>query len=281
MLSVMTARSFSSTSSAASPICSTLSSTTPLILTELCIRHLDGSPISSEIERQRVIHSSQRLKSIREFCEQIIDLRILTEATRTFRENGLSVTRAEVPIKEDMAGVQLTDDLPGLLIFVAGIGDLPGLFKVIIAVEYLSRGLVPIEVLDDWIDFGSLDSFSKPYSTSNLKVSDFIKDDKWYVNPLLEHAPYNSTDIISDPINAISNDIPIFKFSKNGAFCLKNLVSFLPSAVIERWIVAVLKLAGVIEFFLAGWGHRALALLLDFISLAWGFLCWDYMALKV
>ncbi|MQL83952.1 hypothetical protein Taro_016443 [Colocasia esculenta] len=72
---------------------------------EFYIRHADGSPISSEAERQRVILCLQAAIERRasegvrlELCA--VDRRgLLSEVTRTFRENGLSVTRAEVSTK--------------------------------------------------------------------------------------------------------------------------------------------------------------------------------------
>ncbi|XP_030459878.1 ACT domain-containing protein ACR4-like [Syzygium oleosum] len=66
------------------------------------IRHMDGSPISSEAERQRVIHclgaaikrrTSEGIK-LELCCDDRFGL--LADVTRIFRENGLSVTRAEV-----------------------------------------------------------------------------------------------------------------------------------------------------------------------------------------
>ncbi|KAL0918172.1 hypothetical protein M5K25_010166 [Dendrobium thyrsiflorum] len=77
---------------------------------EFCIRHSDGSPISSEAERQRVIQCLQAAIDRRaseglrlELCATNDRSGLLAEATRTFRENGLSVTRAEVSTKGDMA----------------------------------------------------------------------------------------------------------------------------------------------------------------------------------
>ncbi|XP_058104673.1 ACT domain-containing protein ACR8 [Magnolia sinica] len=76
---------------------------------EFYIRHADGSPISSEAERQRVIQCLQAAierrasEGIRlELCTA--DRRgLLSDVTRTFRENGLSVTRAEVSTSGKMA----------------------------------------------------------------------------------------------------------------------------------------------------------------------------------
>ncbi|XP_072986514.1 ACT domain-containing protein ACR8-like [Typha latifolia] len=76
---------------------------------EFYIRHSDGSPISSEAERQRVIQCLQAAIKRRaseglrlELCTS--DRRgLLADVTRTFRENGLSVTRAEVATRGQMA----------------------------------------------------------------------------------------------------------------------------------------------------------------------------------
>ncbi|CAN0841829.1 ACT domain-containing protein ACR8 [Linum grandiflorum] len=69
---------------------------------EFYIRHQDGTPISSEAERQRVILCLQAAVERRasegvrlELC--MSDRRgLLADVTRTFRENGLNVTRAEI-----------------------------------------------------------------------------------------------------------------------------------------------------------------------------------------
>ncbi|XP_077235563.1 ACT domain-containing protein ACR8-like [Tasmannia lanceolata] len=76
---------------------------------EFYIRHTDGSPISSEAERQRVIQCLQAAIERRasegvklELCTA--DRRgLLSDVTRTFRENGLSVTRADISTKGETA----------------------------------------------------------------------------------------------------------------------------------------------------------------------------------
>ncbi|KAF8400005.1 hypothetical protein HHK36_015878 [Tetracentron sinense] len=76
---------------------------------EYYIRHMDGCPISSEAERQRVIHCLEAAiqrrisEGIRlELCgEDRVGL--LSDVTRIFRENGLSVTQAEVTTKGSQA----------------------------------------------------------------------------------------------------------------------------------------------------------------------------------
>ncbi|XP_072973432.1 ACT domain-containing protein ACR4-like [Typha angustifolia] len=69
---------------------------------EYCIRHIDGSPVNSEAERQRVIQCleaaierrvSEGLKL--ELCTSD-RVGLLSDVTRIFRENSLTVTRAEV-----------------------------------------------------------------------------------------------------------------------------------------------------------------------------------------
>ncbi|CAD5183700.1 ACT domain-containing protein ACR4-like [Musa acuminata AAA Group] len=72
---------------------------------EYYIRHIDGSPVNSEAERQRVIQCleaaierrvSEGLKL--ELCTSD-RMGLLSDVTRIFRENGLTVTRAEVTTK--------------------------------------------------------------------------------------------------------------------------------------------------------------------------------------
>ncbi|KAI3453548.1 hypothetical protein Pfo_010211 [Paulownia fortunei] len=69
---------------------------------EFFIKHMDGSPISSEAEKQRVILCLQA--AIERRASQGVRLELCTsdrkgllaDVTRTFRENGLNVTRAEI-----------------------------------------------------------------------------------------------------------------------------------------------------------------------------------------
>ncbi|XP_009792706.1 ACT domain-containing protein ACR4 [Nicotiana tabacum] len=76
---------------------------------EYYIRHMDGCPVSSEAERQRVIHcleaAVKRRTSTGIRLELCGDDRIglLSDVTRIFRENGLSVSRAEVMTKGSQA----------------------------------------------------------------------------------------------------------------------------------------------------------------------------------
>ncbi|XP_057976987.1 ACT domain-containing protein ACR8-like [Malania oleifera] len=76
---------------------------------EFYVRHTDGTPISLEAERQRVIQCLQAAIERRasegvrlELC--MADRQgLLADVTRTFRENGLNVTRAEISTAEDSA----------------------------------------------------------------------------------------------------------------------------------------------------------------------------------
>ncbi|KAL8255157.1 hypothetical protein R6Q59_033378 [Mikania micrantha] len=74
----------------------------PEAFQEFYIRHTDGCPISSEAERQRLIHCLEAAVKRRiseglrlELCGEDRP-GLLSDVTRIFRENGLSVTRAEV-----------------------------------------------------------------------------------------------------------------------------------------------------------------------------------------
>ncbi|OMO87969.1 hypothetical protein COLO4_20510 [Corchorus olitorius] len=76
---------------------------------EYYIRHMDGCPISSEAERQRVIHCLEAAikrrasEGIRlELCSED-RVGLLSDVTRIFRENGLAVTRAEVTTRGSQA----------------------------------------------------------------------------------------------------------------------------------------------------------------------------------
>ncbi|KAK7366829.1 hypothetical protein VNO80_08828 [Phaseolus coccineus] len=76
---------------------------------EFYIRHKDGTPINSEPERQRVIQCLKAAVERRasegvrlELCKE--DRQgLLAEVMRTFRENGLNVTRAEISTVGNMA----------------------------------------------------------------------------------------------------------------------------------------------------------------------------------
>ncbi|KAE8791661.1 ACT domain-containing protein ACR8 [Hordeum vulgare] len=76
---------------------------------EFYIRRLDGRAISSEGERQRVIQCLQAAIERRASEGVRLELRIsdrrglLAYVTRVFRENGLSVTHAEITTRGDMA----------------------------------------------------------------------------------------------------------------------------------------------------------------------------------
>ncbi|KAL5727997.1 ACT domain-containing protein acr8 [Ranunculus cassubicifolius] len=76
---------------------------------EFYIRHSDGSPISSEAERQRVIQCVQA--SIERRVTDGVKLELcasdrqglLADVTRTFRENGMNVARAEISTTSEVA----------------------------------------------------------------------------------------------------------------------------------------------------------------------------------
>ncbi|KAL4570089.1 hypothetical protein LXL04_025740 [Taraxacum kok-saghyz] len=76
---------------------------------EFYIRHTDGCPISSEAERQRVIHCLEAAIKRRISDGVRLELNgedrvgLLSDVTRIFRENGLSVTRAEVTTRGSKA----------------------------------------------------------------------------------------------------------------------------------------------------------------------------------
>eukprot|EP00252_Welwitschia_mirabilis_P004920 TRINITY_DN1526_c0_g1_i4.p1 TRINITY_DN1526_c0_g1~~TRINITY_DN1526_c0_g1_i4.p1 ORF type:complete len:447 (+),score=78.07 TRINITY_DN1526_c0_g1_i4:229-1569(+) len=80
----------------------TIDATGPEAFQEYYIRHTDGVPVTSEAERQRVIQcleaAIERRVSDGVRLELCTDDRVglLSDVTRIFRENGLSVTRAEV-----------------------------------------------------------------------------------------------------------------------------------------------------------------------------------------
>lgn len=76
---------------------------------EYYIRHMDGDPISSEAERERLINCLEAAVSRRasegirlELCGDD-RVGLLSDVTRIFRENGLSVTRAEVTTRGSQA----------------------------------------------------------------------------------------------------------------------------------------------------------------------------------
>ncbi|TYJ41444.1 hypothetical protein E1A91_A03G021400v1 [Gossypium mustelinum] len=76
---------------------------------EFYIRHRDGIPVSSEPERHRLIQCLQAAVERRasegvrlELCTSDRQC-LLADVTRTFRENGLNVTRAEISTTSDVA----------------------------------------------------------------------------------------------------------------------------------------------------------------------------------
>ncbi|KAI3687477.1 hypothetical protein L1987_81174 [Smallanthus sonchifolius] len=76
---------------------------------EFFIRHIDGTPISSEAEKQRVIMCLKSAIERRASGGMRLELfkpdkpGLLAEVTRTFRENAMNVTQAEISTKMGMA----------------------------------------------------------------------------------------------------------------------------------------------------------------------------------
>ncbi|KAL3511013.1 hypothetical protein ACH5RR_030414 [Cinchona calisaya] len=76
---------------------------------EYCIRHVDGSPMKSDAERQRVIQCLEA--AIKRRVSEGLKLELcttdrvglLSDVTRIFRENSLNVTRAEVTTRAGKA----------------------------------------------------------------------------------------------------------------------------------------------------------------------------------
>ncbi|PWA62341.1 ACT domain-containing protein [Artemisia annua] len=76
---------------------------------EYCIRHIDGSPVKSDAERQRVIQCLEA--AIKRRVSEGLKLELcttdrvglLSNVTRIFRENSLTVTRAEVATRDNKA----------------------------------------------------------------------------------------------------------------------------------------------------------------------------------
>ncbi|KAJ7952430.1 ACT domain-containing protein [Quillaja saponaria] len=87
----------------------TINTSRDLACQEFYIRHKDGTPISSEPERQRVIQCLQAAVERRSSAGVKLELcardrqGLLADVMRTFRENGLNVTRAEISTTSDMA----------------------------------------------------------------------------------------------------------------------------------------------------------------------------------
>lgn len=97
---------------------------------EFFIRHADGTPINSEAEKQRVILCLQA--AIERRASQGVRLELCTsdregllaDVTRTFRENGLNVTRAEISTASETAlNVFYVTDAAGNLADTAIIED--------------------------------------------------------------------------------------------------------------------------------------------------------------
>lgn len=81
----------------------------PQAYQEYYIRHIDGSPVNSEAERKRIIQCLEAAIERRVSEGLKLELSagdrvgLLSDVTRIFRENGLTVTRAEVSTRGDKA----------------------------------------------------------------------------------------------------------------------------------------------------------------------------------
>ncbi|KAI3730512.1 hypothetical protein L1987_61682 [Smallanthus sonchifolius] len=100
---------------------------------EYCIRHVDGTAVKSDGERQRIIQCIKAAIERRVSEGLMLELRtldrvsLLSDATRIFRENSLTITRADVETKGDTvvgtfyvcdaSGIRL---IPRLLIQLGG-----------------------------------------------------------------------------------------------------------------------------------------------------------------
>ncbi|GJN40837.1 hypothetical protein PR202_gn00248 [Eleusine coracana subsp. coracana] len=76
---------------------------------EYYIRHIEGSPVNSDAERQRIIQCLEAAIERRVYEGLKLELStsdrvgLLSDVTRIFRENGLTVSRAEVSTRGDKA----------------------------------------------------------------------------------------------------------------------------------------------------------------------------------
>ncbi|KAG6514722.1 ACT domain-containing protein ACR4-like [Zingiber officinale] len=81
----------------------------PKAYQEYCIRHIDGSVVNSEAERQRVVQCLEAAIERRVSEGLKLELStsdrmgLLSDVTRIFREHGLTVTRAEVSTRDGKA----------------------------------------------------------------------------------------------------------------------------------------------------------------------------------
>ncbi|XP_024534674.1 ACT domain-containing protein ACR3 [Selaginella moellendorffii] len=87
----------------------TIDSEGPNAFQEYYIRHLDGYTLNTETERQRVVRCLEAAilrrasQGVRLELSTQDRIGLLSDVTRIFRENGLSVARAEVTTRDDMA----------------------------------------------------------------------------------------------------------------------------------------------------------------------------------
>ncbi|GFP88404.1 act domain-containing protein acr4 [Phtheirospermum japonicum] len=147
----------------------TIVSQGPEALQEYYIRHMDGCPVSSEAERQRVIHCLEAAikrrasEGIRlELCSED-RVGLLSDVTRIFRENGLSVTRAEVTTR----GAQAVN-----VFYVTDASGRPVRSETIEAVRK-EMGLTILRVKDD--DTYSASSSSLPRQSGRFSLGNLFR----------------------------------------------------------------------------------------------------------
>lgn len=133
---------------------------------EYYVRHTDGRMLNSEAERQRLIHCLEAAIERRvsegmrlELC-RTDQIGPLSDATRIFRENGLSVTRAEITSRDEK----------GVDVFY--VTDVAGNFvdsKTVDAIRQ-EMGKRTLQVKD-----GSLHVESSPRENSTFSFGDLLK----------------------------------------------------------------------------------------------------------
>ncbi|KAJ7561305.1 hypothetical protein O6H91_03G023100 [Diphasiastrum complanatum] len=135
---------------------------------EYYIRHLDGCTLESDAERQRVIKCLEA--AIERRVSQGLQLELctkdrvglLSDVTRVFRENGLSVTRAEVSTRGDMAvNVFFVTDVHG---------NLPDMKVVEKLRQEIGQSMLQVKDAPQCAS-----SSSTNYSSSKFSLGDFFK----------------------------------------------------------------------------------------------------------
>ncbi|KAJ7529068.1 hypothetical protein O6H91_15G032700 [Diphasiastrum complanatum] len=135
---------------------------------EFYIRHMDGCLLDSEAERQRVIKCTEAAIERRiseglrlELCTRD-RVGLLSEVTRIFRENGLSVTRADVSTRGNMAVNTF---------FVTDMSGNPVDRKVLESIrEELGQTMLQVK---DSSDYGK--PLSRESSRSKFSLGDFFR----------------------------------------------------------------------------------------------------------